>query len=97
MRCRFDEVDAPSPRYEILVSKRPIPSFGEWKWCLIVKPSDRSGSRVVTKVLNQEQLIHAVNDAVSVSFSKEAVVEEFVTGSEVSVEAISWKGQHYIL
>ena len=97
MRRRFDETNAPSPRFEIVDSKQTIPSFEGWKWPLIVKPTDRSGSRAVTKVLNKEQLIHAVNDAVSVSFSKEAIVEEFVTGSEVSVEAISWKGQHFIL
>lgn len=64
---------------------------------VIVKPSDRSGSRGVTKVMSREALKSAITVAVECSFCKQTVVEPFVQGREVSVEYISWKGRHYFL
>ena len=69
----------------------------DFKFPLIVKPVDRSGSRGVTKVLFESQLPEAINYAISESFCKKAIVEEYIDGVEVSVESISWKGQHTIL
>ena len=64
---------------------------------LIVKPSDRSGSLGVTKVETPSALFPAVEKAISVSFKKQAMVEEFIDGHEISVESISYKGKHYPL
>jgi biotin carboxylase len=64
---------------------------------LIVKPVDRSGSRGVTKVNDENSLVKAILRACDLSFKKKAIVEEFIDGDEVSVEAISWMGEHYIL
>ena len=97
MRQCFDEADVPSPRYRLVKSFEENLSFEDWQWPLIVKPTDRSGSRAVVKVENYDQLNIAVKEAIDVSFAKEAIVEEFVAGQEVSVEAISWEGQHCIL
>lgn len=69
----------------------------DFKFPLIVKPVDRSGSRGVTKVLFENQLPEAINYAISESFCKKAIVEEYVDGVEVSVETISYKGEHTIL
>ncbi len=64
---------------------------------LIVKPTDRSGSRGVTKVENSDELTPAVERALSESHSNEAIIEEFIEGREISVEMISWKGDHRFL
>jgi biotin carboxylase len=64
---------------------------------VIVKPTDRSGSLGVTKVECREDLTDAINNAISLSFERRAVIEEFIEGEEVSVECISWQGNHYIL
>jgi len=64
---------------------------------LIVKPTDRSGSRGVSKVNTKTELLKAIEIAKEVSIEKKVLVEEFVEGTEVSVESISWKGKHYIL
>ncbi len=67
---------------------------------LIVKPTDRSGSRGVTKVDAPDQPVQvseAISEAFSQSFSKEAMVEEYVSGDEFSVEGASWEGEHHIL
>ena len=64
----------------------------------IVKPCDRSGSMGVTKVERMEQLAEAVESAVGASFAKAAVLEQFVDiAQEISVEGISWKGEHHVL
>jgi len=64
---------------------------------LIVKPIDRSGSRGVTKIDAREAISLAISLAIEESFQKKAIIEEFIEGDEVSVEAISWKGEHFIL
>ncbi|WP_445709938.1 ATP-grasp domain-containing protein [Flavobacterium sp.] len=64
---------------------------------VIVKPSDRSGSRGVTKIDKKEDLELAIEKALQESFEKTALVEQFIEGVEVSVEAISWNGKHTIL
>lgn len=64
---------------------------------LIVKPADRSGSLGVFKALNKEQTIAAINNAIHYSFAKKCVVEEFINGAEVSVETISYKGEHEVI
>ena len=64
---------------------------------LIVKPVDRSGSRGVTKVRFENELPEAIHYAITESFGKKAIIEEYIEGEEVSVETISWEGNHTIL
>lgn len=64
---------------------------------LIVKPSDRSGSLSVNKITGWGQLQIAVADAQKASFKGEAMIEEFIEGREISVEFISYKGEHFPL
>ncbi|MBI9032066.1 ATP-grasp domain-containing protein [bacterium] len=69
----------------------------EFKCPYIVKPTDRSGSRGVTKVENINDLENAIKRAIGYSLRKECIVEEFVSGDEISVESISYQGIHYVL
>lgn len=64
---------------------------------LIVKPTDRSGSRGVTKVFDEKEVNLAIEKALDNSISGRAIVEEFITGREFSVEGISVDGKHEIL
>jgi len=68
-------------------------------FCLpvIVKPTDRSGSRGVTRVDDIAEIPAAVERAVCQSFEKKAIIEEFMSGEEYSVECVSWRGQHSLL
>lgn len=63
----------------------------------IVKPTDRSGSRAIAKVNNIDELKKAIEEACSISFSHEAIVEEYIEGPEYSCESITWKGTHHTL
>ena len=96
MRQCFNENDIPSPKYS-LVDKNNNYSIKGFRFPLIVKPTDRSGSRGVEKVLDPCQLEEAIHRAAKESFSGEAIIEEFVTGREISVESISFEGKHYVL
>lgn len=67
------------------------------KFPVIVKPTDRSGSRAITKVLKSEDLENAIKNAISNSFEKKAIIEEYIDGQEYSTECISFKGKHNFL
>ncbi len=64
---------------------------------VIVKPTDRSGSRAITKAESPEGLKEAINQAIEQSFEKKAIVEEYIQGAEYSVETISYQGTHTLL
>jgi len=64
---------------------------------LIIKPVDRSGSRGVFKIESEKELLNKLQISISESFIGEAIIEDFVDGHEISVESISWQGEHYIL
>lgn len=96
MRKCFEENGIDSPR-SISVSTFNERDFDLFSYPLIIKPADRSGSLGVIKIDSPESAREAIENAVGYSFSKTCVVEEFITGKEVSVETISWKGEHKII
>lgn len=96
MRLCFAEHDVPSPRFA-LVEGADSASCADFQYPLIVKPTDRSGNRGVEKVETPERLEKAIARAQEASFEHKTIVEEFVTGCEVSVESISFEGRHTIL
>lgn len=94
MRQCFAEFNVSSPRFVIADENYSVENF---RFPVIVKPTDRSGSRGVKKIEKIADLQQAVTRAQNESFTRRAIIEEYVSGSEVSVESISWKGKHYIL
>jgi len=96
MRKCFTDNDIESPR-SITVSTFDQNDFDLLNFPLIIKPSDRSGSLGVIKIDSLEEAKEAITNAVNYSFNKTCIVEEFITGKEVSVETISWKGEHKII
>lgn len=95
MRNAFREAGIPCPQYRMVHDARE--AEGAWRYPLIVKPSDRSGSMAVSLVYDAEALKTAVDEAVKASFRGEAMVEQYVEGREISVEFISCGGKHYPL
>ena len=83
-----------SPQFTLASEKMDLTGY---RYPLIVKPTDRSGSFGVFKVEKEADLAKAILRAQELSFSKQALIEEYVTGTEVSVETISWEGRHYNL
>lgn len=96
MRLCFERGGDPSPKSRLVNSINDLQGV-ELEYPVIVKPTDRSGSRGITKLLDEEGLEAAIEVAKEQSFEKKALVEEFAEGQEYSVECISWQGQHHFL
>lgn len=96
MRRAFEKGGDPSPK-SILVDETTDLSDLELTYPIIVKPTDRSGSRGIYKLETPDGLKEAIQASISAGFEKKALVEEFVEGDEYSVEGISYNGCHHIL
>lgn len=102
MREAFMKAGVPCPKYmmatpETLYTPKVIDGLREFHYPMISKPSDRSGSLGVTKIMNSSEFYPAVELAMEKSFKHQAMVEEFIEGREISVEFISYNGVHYPL
>ena len=96
MRKCFEKNSVPSPKSVYVESVSELKNI-EITYPIIVKPVDRSGSRGITKLTTPEGLEEAIESAKIQGFDKHALVEEFATGQEYSVEFISWQGEHHFL
>lgn len=96
MRECFMAHKVPSPTYR-LINRIDEASELNFQFPVIVKPTDRSGSRGIYKVEDPNQLSSAIQAAMSEGFSPQVLVEDFIDGHEVSVESISFKGCHHII
>lgn len=97
MKKAFEKNNIPAAKC-ILVSENDVPDLSGFAYPLIVKPTDRSGSRGVTRINSSDESIEeAISCAVEQSFEKKALIEEYVFGDEYSVECVSFKGEHTFL
>lgn len=94
MRRAFERAGLEVPYYQV-VRKGELPSPPAYP--VIVKPTDRSGSRAITRVESIDGLAEAIENAVGQSFEGRAIVEEYIAGREYSVETISFGGRHVCL
>lgn len=100
MRKAFLQNGVSVPKFIEVSDCNDLSKIKEMKAPIIIKPTDRSGSRSITKIedINDtEKLKKAINDAVQVSFEKRAIIEEYIDGEEFSAEGITYKGKHILL
>ncbi len=96
MRKAFEKNGDPSPK-SLLVDSLDDIDISQLSFPIIVKPTDRSGSRGITKLTTKDGLKEAIENAKNQGFEKKALVEEFASGQEYSVEFISFRGKHKFL
>lgn len=96
MREAFEKNGDPSPKSMQVESIADLDGM-QLHFPVIVKPTDRSGSRGITKLYSKEGLAEAIENAKAQGFEKKALVEEFAIGKEYSVEYISYQGEHHFL
>lgn len=96
MREKLKESGMPVPKYQLIREMGDI-DYEKFNYPVIVKPIDRSGSRGIYKVMNEQELESAITGAKAVSFTEDILVEEYIEGREFSVEAITQEGVHKIL
>ncbi|EKO3680664.1 ATP-grasp domain-containing protein [Vibrio metschnikovii] len=95
MRNKLKSYGVPIPDYCYLGEDSSLTM--EFNYPVIVKPADRSGSRGISLINCYSEIDHAIKIAQAESFSKEVLIEKFITGNEYSVEAVSYNGIHKIL
>jgi len=94
MRQAFKQNHVKSPRFTIAKESMDLTGF---QYPLIVKPTDRTGSIGVRKVERKEELQDTLQKSLDDSRRKEVIIEELISGVEVSIDSISWNGKHYML
>lgn len=96
MRKALKEADIPCPKFA-LYNRPNYQDKGELEFPVIIKPTDRSGSRGITKVGTPRKVNAGIRHALSNSIKGSVIVEEFIEGRELSVEMISYRGEHHFL
>lgn len=98
MRKCFEDNNCPSPKSIMVETVEDLDGVS-LSYPVIVKPLDRSGSRGITKIESPDRKVleEAIENAKNQGFDKHALVEEYATGQEYSVEYISYNGEHEFL
>lgn len=95
MKKVFVEHGIPTAKHVIVEHADAVPE--DMPFPLIVKPVDCNSSKGVKRVNNRRELAEAVAKAVSYSRTSTAVVEQFVSGPELSVDVYVEQGVANIL
>ncbi len=96
MKRIFIENDIPTSKYLIMdeIDDKEVETL---RYPLIVKPVDSYSSRGVRKVQNRDELYNAFANAKKTSRTHNAIVEEFVTGNELTVDVYVSEGAAHVL
>jgi biotin carboxylase len=94
MRQRLKEHGLPIPRFAPVWSlqdaKEAIDSL---TFPLVMKPADNMGARGVIKVNHKDEIPHAFRHAKKFCPTGELILEEYMDGPELSVDALAFDGQ----
>lgn len=102
MREAFEIAKAPSPKSILTIDVEDAWEYfcNDWGDSAILKPSRNSGSRGIVKVMKRiakEDFAKLYRFTFNESRDKSVLIEQFIEGSEFSVEIIVWEGKVNIL
>ncbi|MCR9143509.1 MAG: alpha-hydroxy-acid oxidizing protein [bacterium] len=91
MRKRLRAHGVPVPGFHSVWSlKEAREAMDELQFPLVLKPADNMGARGVIKVNTREEIYAAFRHAKKHSPTGEMILEEFMSGPELSVDALTW-------
>jgi biotin carboxylase len=98
MRAAFDRHHVASPRFftiDCAPGEKPAPAVLPEGFCfpVVVKPVDNMGARGVRRVDSGEELAEALEGALRQSRGGRVIVEEYLEGPELSLDAVVHAGQ----
>ena len=96
MKQVFSRNGIPTARY-VIIDQFHEDSIKGMQYPLIVKPVDCNSSKGVRKCFNIDELEHYFSEAVALSRTSTAVIEEFVSGEELSVDVYVEDGKAHVL
>lgn len=98
MRQALSSAGVPCPKFAVAdITTDFKETLANFSFPIIVKPTDRSGSRSIMKLESITGIEDAVKNACEISFEKKAIIEEYLNGDEYSMETVSYNGQHHFL
>lgn len=96
MKNEMAKSGIPTAKYKVISNDKEI-NFKEFNYPFVVKPCDCNSSKGVKKVYLFEDGIINIKEALSLSRSKTAIIEEFIEGQEISIDAFIKEGKAEIL
>lgn len=96
MKKIFVENGIPTSKYTVM-DEFDVERTRHLHYPLIVKPVDAYSSKGVKKVFNQDELRIAFEEAKNISRSRNAIIEEFIEGEEISVDLFIEGGKANVL
>lgn len=96
MKKIFWEKNIPTSRY-VQLEALDWDAIAHLRYPLIVKPVDAYSSRGVRKAVNREELERFFAEAAEISRAGGVIVEEFVSGGEISVDVYVENGEAKVL
>lgn len=101
MRMAMKEAGIDSPNFMLVTEDMTIdeilPQIKDYKYPLIVKPSDSTSSMGVYKINEEKDFSEAIAYAMNASKSKRIMLEEFIEGPEYSGDSIAYEGKYKLL
>jgi biotin carboxylase len=95
----WTKYNVPGPNWLVLSDiEQTLAAINNFSFPLIIKPTDSSGSRGVTKIESKEDdITDAVNRAFQFSRSGKVIIESFMEGTEFTVEVFIADGISHVL
>ncbi len=94
MRQRLKEHGLPIPRFAPVWSLQDAKdALDSLTFPLVMKPADNMGARGVIKVNHKDEIPHAFRHAKKFCPTGELILEEYMEGPELSVDALAFQGQ----
>lgn len=94
MRTRFKEHKVPSPKfYPVWSLAEAKKACSRLKYPVVIKPCDNMGARGVMLIDRSDIIEEAFLNAKNASPSGELIIEEYMDGPELSIDAVVYKGR----
>jgi biotin carboxylase len=98
MREKMQEKSVNTIPFKIVKDYKGVKDFSkEYGYPVILKSARGSGSRNIHKITSEENIDIALKDIQTAYPAIDIIVEKFISGMEISVEAFSWNGKHTIV
>ena len=90
MKCRFVEKGISVPKFALVKSSEDVMNcWKEWNCnSVVIKPTDRAGSRGVNIISHEDDARVAYENAVFCSRNGDVILEEYLPGPQISTESI---------
>ncbi|MBU0677858.1 MAG: ATP-grasp domain-containing protein [Verrucomicrobia bacterium] len=98
MRNRFAEAGIAGPQFRLAIDEQEaLAAARDIGFPVVVKPVDSAGSRGISRVESEVGLPEAFHLAHSRSRKQKVIIEEFMKGTEVTVESLTYNGRTSVL